>query len=236
MLYVVCLATTSQSNPTYRVKVLSYINTPTLPYSITSPGVPSHHKTMEPLHQPPTLSSFTPLALHQSQTPESFYSGPPVLHHHSPSASLFFHASDLAAAPAALSGLANGAGGGGARRRVNGEAAVVNGDGGAEDEDEDEELEVEGVDVWVTSEYVVRVPPRFVRTQKPVYLCTYVADSQNCCFSYVKAFRTLLAHPLDRPLDPVPHHLPARPPAPFAWETGLPVPAAPYAGSDVRRS
>lgn len=116
---------------------------------------------MEIIHKPPTPSSFTPLLTHQSQTPSSFYSGPPVLHHHSPSASLFFHASDLSAAPA-LSGLANGA-----RRGVNGSAAAaadvaVNGHGAAEEregdeddnEDEDEEFEIEGVDVWVTSECV----------------------------------------------------------------------------------
>ncbi|CAF9937806.1 hypothetical protein IMSHALPRED_000553 [Imshaugia aleurites] len=106
---------------------------------------------MELIHQAPTTSSFTPLAVHQSQTPESFYSGPPVLYHHSPSATLSLHASDLAAAPA-LSALANGA-----RRGANGTAAVaVNGDGAAaeeeEEEDEDEEIEIPGVDVWVTSE------------------------------------------------------------------------------------
>lgn len=103
---------------------------------------------MEIIHQAPTSSSFTPLAVHQSQTPESFYSGPPVLYHHSPSASLYLHASDLAAAPA-LSGLANGA-----HRSANGTAAVaVNGhDAAEEEEDEDEEIEIVGVDVWVTSE------------------------------------------------------------------------------------
>lgn len=107
---------------------------------------------MEIIHQAPSSSSFTPVAVHQSQTPESFYSGPPVLYHHSPSASLLLHASDLAAAPA-LSGLANGA-----HRRANGTATVaVNGHGAAggeeeEEEEEDEEIGIAGVDVWVTSE------------------------------------------------------------------------------------
>ncbi|KAL9070515.1 MAG: hypothetical protein Q9161_004812 [Pseudevernia consocians] len=108
---------------------------------------------MEAIHQSPSSSSFTPLAVHQSQTPESFYSGPPVLYHHSPSASLWLHASDLAAAPA-LSSLANGA-----HRSANGTSTVaVNGHGAAEEEEEedeeeeDEEIEIAGVDVWVTSE------------------------------------------------------------------------------------
>ncbi len=38
---------------------------------------------MEVLHEPPKASSFTPLAEHQSTTPASFYSGPPVLHYYS---------------------------------------------------------------------------------------------------------------------------------------------------------
>lgn len=107
---------------------------------------------MEIIHQAPTPSSFTPLALHQSQTPDSFFSGPDVLYHHSPAASLVLHASDLAAAPA-LAGLVNGA-----HRGANGTRGVaVNGDGdgdGAreEHEEEEEEIEVGGVDVWVTSE------------------------------------------------------------------------------------
>lgn len=126
---------------------------------------------MELIHQAPTTSSFTPLAVHQSQTPESFYSGPPVLYHHSPSATLSLHASDLAAAPA-LSALANGA-----RRGANGTAAVaVNGDGAAaeeeEEEDEDEEIEIPGVDVWVTSECVFLLSPRFLSAD----VCTRAAN------------------------------------------------------------
>jgi chloride channel, nucleotide-sensitive, 1A len=36
---------------------------------------------MEILHETPLESSFILLSQHQSQTPESFYSGPPVLHY-----------------------------------------------------------------------------------------------------------------------------------------------------------
>ena len=35
------------------------------------------------IHTPPALDSFTPLAVHQSQTPASFYGTKPVLHCHS---------------------------------------------------------------------------------------------------------------------------------------------------------
>lgn len=38
---------------------------------------------MEILNEAPNISSFTPLIEHQSTTPTSFYSGPPVLHYHS---------------------------------------------------------------------------------------------------------------------------------------------------------
>ena len=105
---------------------------------------------MEVLHGgdgAPTSSSFNPLSIHQSQTPDSFFSGPPILYHHSPSATLKLHSRDLAAAPA-LSSLAEGAHG-----HANGTATTVNGDTG--DEEPDEELEVQGVDVWVTSESVI---------------------------------------------------------------------------------
>lgn len=34
------------------------------------------------IHSAPTLDSFTPLADHQSQTPEVFYGAKPVLHYH----------------------------------------------------------------------------------------------------------------------------------------------------------
>lgn len=104
---------------------------------------------MEVLRTPPSASSFTPLSEHQSQTPQSFYSGPAILYHHSPSATLKIHARDLDSAPA-LSGFANGA-----HRNTNGHATApvtVNGDATPEEE-QDEEVELANMDVWVTSEY-----------------------------------------------------------------------------------
>jgi nucleotide-sensitive chloride channel 1A len=38
------------------------------------------------IHSAPPLDSFTPLADHQSQTPEVFYGAKPVLHYHAVSA------------------------------------------------------------------------------------------------------------------------------------------------------
>ena len=38
--------------------------------------------SVEVIHDAPSLDSFTPLAVHQSQTPDSFFTGNPVLHYH----------------------------------------------------------------------------------------------------------------------------------------------------------
>ncbi|KAL8919563.1 MAG: hypothetical protein Q9172_004938 [Xanthocarpia lactea] len=57
---------------------------------------------MEILHAAPTEGQFTPLSTHQSQTPSSFHSGPPVLHYHSPSTNISINSQDLESAPAFL--------------------------------------------------------------------------------------------------------------------------------------
>ena len=102
---------------------------------------------MEIIHEAPKAESFTPLAVYQSQTPESFFSGPAVLYHHSPSASLSIHKSDLECAPI-LSRLAEGA-----HKATNGTSSAVNGNAHDEEEDEDdEELSIPNIDIWVTSE------------------------------------------------------------------------------------
>ena len=99
---------------------------------------------MEIIHETPTAEAFVSLSTHQSQTPESFFNGPPVLYHHSPSAKLSIQSSELALAPA-LTKLFEGS-----SATQNGSAPVVNGDTPPA---EDQELSVEGIDVWVTSEY-----------------------------------------------------------------------------------
>lgn len=111
---------------------------------------------MEVIRSPPLHGSFTPLSAHQSQTPESFFSGPPVLHHHSPYTTLSLHKSDLDSAPT-LSGLVAGAH---RSSSANGTSGAVNGHNheGEAGEEEDEEIEIAGVDVWVTSEYTAFFP------------------------------------------------------------------------------
>ena len=102
---------------------------------------------MEILHTAPIASSFIPLSEHESQTPDSFFSGPPILYHHSPSATLRLDSYDLAAAPA-LSNLAAGR-----QRPPSDTAPIANGE--VEGERQIEEIEIQGVDVWATSEFVV---------------------------------------------------------------------------------
>ncbi|KAI4114769.1 MAG: hypothetical protein LQ345_004513 [Seirophora villosa] len=98
---------------------------------------------MEVLNAAPTEGNFTPLSTHQSQTPSSFYTGPPVLHHHSPSATLLISSSDLKnnAAFTNFAPPSEGQSNGSMQGPVNGTGDV-----------EDREVSIEGVDVWVTSE------------------------------------------------------------------------------------
>ncbi|KAI5305505.1 hypothetical protein KEM55_008959 [Ascosphaera atra] len=88
---------------------------------------------MEVLQSPPQSSTFIPLAQHQSQTPASFYDIPPVLHYHASQCRLVAPARELRKLP----GLKHGAG-----------------EGAGQEEEEGKDVVVEGVDVWVTSEYV----------------------------------------------------------------------------------
>lgn len=112
---------------------------------------------MEPLTRPPETSSFVLLADHQSRTPASFHSGPPVLHYHSKACKLVISERDLLSVPAlnAIRGasISN-------TNTANGNAQ----DGTAEGEgDEGKEIVIDGVDVWVTSEYValLKTPTKF---------------------------------------------------------------------------
>ncbi|EFR01014.1 hypothetical protein MGYG_04016 [Nannizzia gypsea CBS 118893] len=106
---------------------------------------------MEVLREAPNTSSFIPLAEHQSRTPASFYSGPPILHHFSERCKVVILERDLLASPA-LNNLRSSAStdaSNGATEGVRG-AAV----GTAEDEAmvDDKEISFQGVSVWVTSE------------------------------------------------------------------------------------
>ncbi|KAK2811458.1 hypothetical protein FQN50_002081 [Emmonsiellopsis sp. PD_5] len=100
---------------------------------------------MEVLHDPPNSSSFVPLAEHQSHTPASFYSGPPILHHLSERCKIVILERELSKSTA-LAGLKPSAT---ASSSSNGTAAPTT---SAVAEDEDKEIVIDGVDVWVTSE------------------------------------------------------------------------------------
>ena len=97
---------------------------------------------MEIIHEGPTAASFVPLSSHQAQTPESFFTGPPVLYHHSPSTKLCIQSSELSLAPALVKIFHD------ASSHTNGATTGVNGVAEAEDR----EISIEGVDGWVTSE------------------------------------------------------------------------------------
>lgn len=106
---------------------------------------------MEPLRSAPEASSFVLLADHQSRTPASFHSGPPVLHYHSKQCKLVIIERDLLSTPAlnAIRGstpTANGSNDHTSTAATNNNAAA---DG---EEGQENELVVDGVDVWVTSE------------------------------------------------------------------------------------
>jgi nucleotide-sensitive chloride channel 1A len=105
---------------------------------------------MEVFHTPPLASSFTPLAEHQSRTPESFYDGPPVLHYHSDRCKVVVLESDLTASPAlnALRGPVVSTNG----NAVNGSSATATQEAG--ETTQEKEIVIDDVDVWVTSEYV----------------------------------------------------------------------------------
>lgn len=97
---------------------------------------------MEVLREPPASSSFIPLAEHQSTTPASFYTGPPVLHYYSDRSKLIVlkHEIDSVAAFAPL--LRN------ATSQSHANGTETNGN----IEAQGAEKVVEDVDVWVTSE------------------------------------------------------------------------------------
>ncbi|KAI9853780.1 MAG: hypothetical protein M1824_000890 [Vezdaea acicularis] len=107
---------------------------------------------VEVIHKAPDAESFTPLSQHQSQTPESFFDGKPVLHYHTAGAvavipedqtnllPVFHHgasAGDLAPVPATSPA-------------VNGQTETDN-DGNSTPR----EIEVGSIEIWVTSERLI---------------------------------------------------------------------------------
>lgn len=99
---------------------------------------------MEVLSEAPHTGSFVPLAEHQSATPASFHSGPPVLHYYSDRCKLIVLADELQNAPA-LSSFASKAS---APAHTNEQQATeqINGSHATQ-------KTLEEIDIWVTSEY-----------------------------------------------------------------------------------
>jgi chloride channel, nucleotide-sensitive, 1A len=107
---------------------------------------------MEIILEAPEVTAFVPLIEHQSTTPASFYSGPPVLHYHSQRCKVIVLESDLNKS-AALQRLAQG-----------GEKLSTNGNRNGNNSNGDEvgvlppvehtsvQRVVGNIDVWVTSE------------------------------------------------------------------------------------
>lgn len=94
----------------------------------------------------PDVQDFVDIAVHRSQTPQSFYSEKPILYHQSLSASLSIPVADLNSAPL-LASFAN--------------SSVLNGSGPAGDDstdsalvDQQQDVTITNVAIWVTSEHL----------------------------------------------------------------------------------
>jgi nucleotide-sensitive chloride channel 1A len=97
---------------------------------------------METLREAPRASSFTPLLEHQSATPASFYTGPPVLHYYSDRSKIIVLENEITAVAAFEPFLRNVT----TQSEANG--TETNGD----NTHHAKEKVIEDVDVWVTSE------------------------------------------------------------------------------------
>ncbi|EXJ91654.1 hypothetical protein A1O3_00204 [Capronia epimyces CBS 606.96] len=97
---------------------------------------------MEILREPPKASTFIPLVEHQSATPASFYSGPPVLHYYSDRSKLIILESEISAVAAFAPLLQQS----GPQPHANG--TETNGDAS----ERDQQRVVEDLDLWVTSD------------------------------------------------------------------------------------
>lgn len=102
---------------------------------------------METIREAPKASTFIPLAEHQSATPASFYTGPPVLHYHSDRSKVIILERDTSGA-ALLEPIFQHA--------ANTTETQTNGGGetiGHTEANDNAQKVLEDVDVWVTSEY-----------------------------------------------------------------------------------
>ncbi|KKZ58997.1 hypothetical protein EMCG_00862 [[Emmonsia] crescens] len=107
---------------------------------------------MEVLHNPPEASSFIPLAEHQSHTPASFYSGPPILHHLSERCKIVILQRELSKSTALCGLRPNATGAEATNGTLAGETSTPATAATASSSDGDKEIVIDGVDVWVTSD------------------------------------------------------------------------------------
>ncbi|EXJ70121.1 uncharacterized protein A1O5_07194 [Cladophialophora psammophila CBS 110553] len=104
---------------------------------------------MEILREPPKTSSFVPLIEHQSATPASFYTGPPVLHYYSDRSKLIVLEQEAGSIPA-FAPLLEHSSSQGQPQQPHANGTEANGDSEARGK----QRVVDNVDVWVTSDKV----------------------------------------------------------------------------------
>ena len=165
---------------------------------------------MEVIHTSPTSSQYIPLSTFQSQTPDSFHSGPPILYHHTPSTTLKILARELNASPT-LSTLAIGT--------QNGHTSTS--PPTEEDEASEEEIEISGIDIWVTSSYAsISISPSLPRAPHGI-------DSSHA-LSIFQKLHPLLPPPIHRSPNPLPNNNPPRNPTSYHDHPTLPLPPTPH--------
>ncbi len=108
---------------------------------------------MEIISKAPEVTAFVPLIEHQSTTPASFYSGPPVLHYHSQRCKVIVLESDIPKS-VAVQRLAQE---GEKLNTLNGDTANrVDVEAQSSADETPVRRVISNIDVWVTSEWVFR--------------------------------------------------------------------------------
>ncbi len=132
---------------------------------------------MEVITTPPSSSAFTPLPTHESRTPESFFSGKPVLHFHDDDARVLISRRHLvhipiSTKPSTLTDRDHDQKD--SQEAINGHApppqneqSTSTEDDDDEGDEEDEEVDLPGMTIWVTSQYA----PLSITSQSIVYIC-----------------------------------------------------------------
>lgn len=139
-----CRSPAAQSSRSFFASIDLHCRAQSFSHTVNSPRPIYRQVGMEALQTTPEASAFVPLAEHQSRTPSSFHSGPPVLHYHSQRCKVVILERDLLTTPA-LNAL-----------RVTNH--TVNGgnsnpaDAPPDQDAESTELAIDDVDTWVTSE------------------------------------------------------------------------------------